>query len=135
MENQEWRDMSITRQIVYILLDIPVHFVMKVTIPPADEDSWDRAYATICPVGSTLFVFLMFNLFPFELFPGGLLIYFVFPLTVILSFAIFCNTHRKKAPSIIGVTYLFLIYNIIGLHSGFFYNEHSLDLVLSQFGC
>mmetsp|Transcript_33268 Transcript_33268/g.32705 ORF Transcript_33268/g.32705 Transcript_33268/m.32705 type:complete len:547 (-) Transcript_33268:112-1752(-) len=66
---ESWEEMSVLKKIIFVLVDTPLNFVRKLTIPPADGEQWDRNYAALSPFFSIAFVYIIVGLIDFKTVP------------------------------------------------------------------
>ena len=67
--DEPFKNKNIIGKIVYILIQAPLDFVRKITIPPSDEVAWDRRYASAVPIFSVFFIFVVTGLIDFKSVP------------------------------------------------------------------
>lgn len=60
----EFREMGIIRKILYIVIDVPMDFLRRLTIACPADDMWFRPFAVCFPFFMTLFTFLSTDLWP-----------------------------------------------------------------------
>ena len=92
---------SIFKKIIHFGIDVPTVFIRQLTMPPYDEDSWDRNKAIIFPIGATTYVFLVFWLF--DKYVGGIKYFswafIAYPIAIAISIVLYYFTHQYKAPT------------------------------------
>jgi Ca2+/Na+ antiporter len=64
-----WNQMNIIQKILYIIIDIPFDFFRRLTIPPGNDEQWDRRFAVAFPFCSLTFFFLAAGLIDFSGLP------------------------------------------------------------------
>jgi len=61
-----WGEMNWFQKIVYVLVDAPFDFLRRLTIPPANDEQWDRRFAMAFPLCSVIFFFLVSGIIDFQ---------------------------------------------------------------------
>ena len=62
-------EMNLFNKIVYILIDAPMDFLRRLTIPPPDSESWDRRLAAATPICSIFFIYAVTGFITFTEVP------------------------------------------------------------------
>ena len=52
-----WQDMNWFQKLVYIFIDAPFDFLRRLTIPPGNDEQWDRRFASAFPPLAVTFFF------------------------------------------------------------------------------
>lgn len=61
-----WNEMNIIQKIFYIIIDVPFDFLRRLTIPPSNDEQWDRRFAVVFPECSLIFFFLTTGMIDFS---------------------------------------------------------------------
>ena len=61
IEVEDWDEKSVFTKAVHYIILVPFTLVRSATIMPPDEESWDRARATLFPVFASLFIMFAFD--------------------------------------------------------------------------
>lgn len=63
---ESFREMNIFNKIIYIFIDAPLDFMRRLTIPPSDNEMWNRRIAAAVPFCSIFFVFAVTGMINFK---------------------------------------------------------------------
>jgi len=98
VEGEEtFAEMNIFNKIIYIFIDAPIDFLRRVTIPPSDNETWDRRLATAVPIFSIFFIFSVTGIIDFRSVPP-LAFWIAEGIAVILAIIIWFTTPLNKGP-------------------------------------
>lgn len=92
-----WHELNWLQKIVYVLIDAPFDFLRRLTIPPANDEQWDRRFAVLFPICSIVFFFLVSGIIDFTEAPP-VLFYILLGIGLVASVAIFYTTKQQHAP-------------------------------------
>ncbi|EAS00353.2 sodium calcium exchanger protein (macronuclear) [Tetrahymena thermophila SB210] len=146
----ELHEMSIIQKIIYFY-EIPVNFIRDLTIPPGDDDQWNKWRAFICCYTTPItFLFITGNI---KMLVGGIegfyLAYLLLGIGFIFSLIVWKYSHENKAPAfmfffsllafVISVAYISTIAQILIDFIQFFQilsgiNQTFLGLTLLAYG-
>ena len=103
IKNQEWEHMKWYTKVLYAPIGAIFNLLMKITIPPTGEETWDRRFASASPVFGFWFAVILFKLYdsPTILSVG-------FTMSLVLSFVVYCTTYRHRSPIAIVVLFSLL---------------------------
>ena len=104
-----WKEMNIFQKIIFILVDAPFGFLRKLTIPPSNDEQWDRRFAVIFPVCSVVYFFLVSGMIDFTS-PPPLLFYILLGVGVVLGIIIYYTTKQQHAPRRFIIFYAFFAF-------------------------
>ena len=66
---QSFKEMGIISKILYIMIDAPLDFVRRLTIPPPDGEAWDRRIAAVMPFFCIFFIYVVTGFIDFTEVP------------------------------------------------------------------
>lgn len=92
-----WKEMNWFQKIVYILIDLPFDFLRRITIPPSNDEQWDRRFAMVFPICSVIFFFLVSGMIDFTEAPP-ILFYILLGVGLLASIIIYYTTKQQHAP-------------------------------------
>ncbi len=114
VRNEEWKEMKWYSRILYIPIGAIFTALMRMSIPPTDDQSWDRRFASIFPIFSFGLIVWQFRLYES---PMVLIVGFVF--AAVLALFIYCSTHRTDPPAVMLVRLVFYMHsNVAVLRTG-----------------
>ena len=65
MYPEEWEQYNLPNKILFYVVKLPCLILVKLSVPPADEDSWDPLLAAISPIFGSVLIFITFERIPF----------------------------------------------------------------------
>uniref|UniRef100_A0A7S3NTN7 Sodium/calcium exchanger membrane region domain-containing protein n=1 Tax=Euplotes crassus TaxID=5936 RepID=A0A7S3NTN7_EUPCR len=89
--------MNIFKRLIHYILKTPLNFLRRITIPPSDNDSWDRRYASVVPIFSCFFIFVMTGMIDFKSMPH-FSFWICLGVACVLSLIIWLTTPYKEEP-------------------------------------
>jgi len=92
-----WKEMNFIQKIIYVLVDAPFTVLRRLTIPPVNEETWDRRFAVISPVFSVTMFFLVSEMIDFS-GPPPIAYYCLIGASLVLSIVIYYTTKQQHAP-------------------------------------
>lgn len=104
-----WHEMNWLQKIVYIFIDAPFDFIRRITIPPSNEENWDRRFAMVTPVGAIIFFFLVSGMIDFS-GPPHFVFYILLGLGAVFSIVIYYTTKQQHAPQKLIILYALLAF-------------------------
>lgn len=120
---ESFSEMNLFNKIIYIFIDAPLDFLRRLTIPPPDNEVWNRRIAAVVPICSVFFVFTVTGMLDFKSAPpiafyvteGVALI-----LSILICFLTPLNSGPKKAmiffsifAFILSIVWIWFIANIL----------------------
>ena len=103
-----WREMNLFQRIIFVLVDIPFGFLRKLTIPPSNDEQWDRRFAVLFPILSVTYFFMVTGFIDFT-GPPPVVYWILIGVGFISSIVIYYTTKQQHAPR-----RLILVYALIG---------------------
>eukprot|EP00742_Colponemidia_sp_Colp-10_P006777 GILJ01007263.1.p1 GENE.GILJ01007263.1~~GILJ01007263.1.p1 ORF type:complete len:707 (+),score=90.58 GILJ01007263.1:33-2123(+) len=108
---EEWKDdwcEKNLREKVFSVTLFPLVLARKLTVPPVDEENWNKLFAALSlPLGTILLLFSA-QLFDSEAHPSGHIICAVFvPIAAVLGGIVYCTAPFKSPPRYVGLLCLF----------------------------
>lgn len=94
-ERVNWREKPWYAKAFYIPVGALFTLCLRVSIPPVNAEHWDRRFATASP----LFAFLLLVVTT-RLYSNWIAVLVGTVISIVLSVAIYCNTHRNIPPSV-----------------------------------
>lgn len=92
-----WSEMNWLQKIIYIFIDVPFDFVRRITIPPSNDENWDRRFAMVTPFGAVIFFFLCSGMIDFT-GPPPILFYILLGVGLLFSLITYYTTKQQHAP-------------------------------------
>eukprot|EP00743_Colponemidia_sp_Colp-15_P003529 GILK01003807.1.p1 GENE.GILK01003807.1~~GILK01003807.1.p1 ORF type:complete len:702 (+),score=98.26 GILK01003807.1:39-2108(+) len=108
---EEWKDdwcEKNLREKVFSVILFPLVLARKLTVPPVDEENWNKLFAAVSlPLGTILLLFSA-QLFDSDAHPSGHIICAVFvPIAAVLGGIVYCTSPFKAPPRYVGLLCLF----------------------------
>eukprot|EP01125_Pyxidicula_operculata_P021394 TRINITY_DN821_c0_g1_i1.p1 TRINITY_DN821_c0_g1~~TRINITY_DN821_c0_g1_i1.p1 ORF type:complete len:789 (-),score=139.13 TRINITY_DN821_c0_g1_i1:132-2387(-) len=98
LEYFEWTEMTKFQKIAF-LLDFPRNFIQHLTIYWAEDDKYFKPLIVVMPPSIVLLVFALYNLWQAKVVDSlGNVIYWVLPISLALSIAIYFTSKRESPP-------------------------------------
>ena len=94
---ESFSEMNFFKKLLFIFIDAPFDFIRRLTIPPADNEMWNRRIATINPIFSIFFIFFTLQIVTFTKAPPYSF-YIAEGIALILSVIIWFTTPLNKGP-------------------------------------
>ena len=94
---ESFSEMNIFKKLFFILIDAPFDFIRRLTIPPTDNEVWNRRIATINPMFSIFFIFFTLQILTFAKAPPYSF-YIAEGVALILGIIIWFTTPLNKGP-------------------------------------
>jgi len=104
-----WKEMNILEKVIYILVDIPFDFLRRLTIPPSNEDKWDRRFAVIFPPLSITCFFMMTGYIDFT-GPPPIAYWILIGVGCLFSLITFYTTKQQHAPKRFIILFAFIAF-------------------------
>eukprot|EP00826_Nyctotherus_ovalis_P040777 TRINITY_DN4044_c0_g3_i1.p1 TRINITY_DN4044_c0_g3~~TRINITY_DN4044_c0_g3_i1.p1 ORF type:complete len:161 (-),score=7.03 TRINITY_DN4044_c0_g3_i1:514-996(-) len=102
-ERVNWREKSWYAKVFYVPVGALFDLFLRLSVPPVNAEHWDRRFATMSP----LFGFLVLVI-TVRLYTSWVAVLIGTIICIVLSVAIYCNTHRNIPPSVM------LLYSCFG---------------------
>ena len=100
INSQDWKHMKIYSKILYVPIGAIFNGLMKISIPPTSDETWDRRFASVFPFFALAFLVVVRGMYTDYLFLA-----IGFPIATTLCLIIYCTTHRHIPPKTILVLY------------------------------
>lgn len=94
---------------LYIFIDAPLDFLRRITIPPSNDEQWDRRFAMVFPICSVIFFFLASGMIDFTEAPP-IVFYILLGVGFVWSIIIFYTCKQKHAPKRFILLYAFFAF-------------------------
>ena len=101
--------MNILQKIVYIFIDAPFDFCRRLTIPPGNDEQWDRRFAIVFPPLSVTFFYLVVGIIDFSGIPP-ISYWVLLGIGFLCSMITYWTTKQQHAPKRFITLYAFLCF-------------------------
>jgi hypothetical protein len=96
-QETHWKDMSVARKALFLVLDAPFDFLRRISMPPAADDVWFRPFASGAAFFGTLFVFITQGLLDFSEAPP-VSFWVTLAVSAAVGATIYLLTNRESPP-------------------------------------
>ena len=120
--NKEFEKKTTFEKIIFILIDRPFNLVRDLTIPPFEQEKWNRQLFILLPITLSIFLSIIFHLFSYSWFSTPFIILW-FILMFLISIIFFRISYRGTLPKcewtlllialVISILWIYSVTNIL----------------------